>query len=344
MKLSQIVLNIKLFNNQHRLNVSWFFFCLIIIFSIFITIVSLNFINSSSPTEVGEIHQIGNNKYKYISPLLECTSPSLGDQESINLKNQITAIITDETNKNNISDAAVYIRDLNNGPWIGINAIEKFSPASLLKVPILITYLKLAEDDSNLLQKKIQIDVIDPKALDQNIVPEKEIIGGQKYTVLELLIRMISYSDNLSANTLIKNIDDQKLNKIYSDLNISIPTGGQLENFMTVVDYASFFRILYNSSYLDRDMSELALGLLTKSSFEAGLVAGLPEGTVLAHKFGERNFEGKLQLHDCGIVYIPKNNYLICVMTRGDDLSKMEKAIQVISAETYKYYSKIYKN
>ncbi|MDO8560151.1 MAG: serine hydrolase [bacterium] len=57
---------------------------------------------------------------------------------------------------------------------------------------------------------------------------------------------------------------------------------------MSVKDYASFFRILYNASYLNREQSERALGLMTKTRFRDGIIAGVPAGRPVAHKFGER--------------------------------------------------------
>jgi len=149
---------------------------------------------------------------------------------------------------------------------------------------------------------------------------------------------MITYSDNSAANALVGNVNDEILNQIYSNFNINIPTTDQPENFMTILDYSSFFRTLYNSSYLNHDMSELALKILTKSTFKNGIAGGLPKDIIVAHKFGERIIDKKSQLHDCGIVYIPRKNYLICVMTRGDDFSNMELTIQKISAEVYKAY------
>jgi hypothetical protein len=40
-----------------------------------------------------------------------------------------------------------------------------------------------------------------------------------------------------------------------------------------VIDYASFFRVLFNASYLNRKDSEKALALLTKVAFRDGLIA-----------------------------------------------------------------------
>jgi hypothetical protein len=57
-----------------------------------------------------------------------------------------------------------------------------------------------------------------------------------------------------------------------------------------------------------------------------------------SHKFGERKFldSGETQFHDCGIVYLPKKPYLLCIMTRGTDLNKATKVIKNISQAVYK--------
>ncbi|MCA9370267.1 serine hydrolase, partial [Candidatus Woesebacteria bacterium] len=86
---------------------------------------------------------------------------------------------------------------------------------------------------------------------------------------------------------------------------------------ITPIDYASVFRILYNATYLSEAMSERALALLAESSYDSGIVNGVPEGTVTANKFGIDDTEQaqqRLQLHDCGVVYDEPNPYIIsCV-------------------------------
>lgn len=96
-----------------------------------------------------------NFNYKYINPILECNSDISLNSKLIPIKESIESIINQEVSKKNITFASIYYRDLNNGPWFGINEKEYFSPASLIKVPILIAYLKKAETDPSLLQKKI---------------------------------------------------------------------------------------------------------------------------------------------------------------------------------------------
>src|SRR6185503_17380876 len=101
--------------------------------------------------------------------------------------------------------------------------------------------------------------------------------------------------------------------------------------------YASFFRILYNATYLDRHDSEEILTTLTEASFKDGLIADIPASVTVAHKFGSRKVDdaGKVQLHDCGIIYVPGKPYILCVMTQGTDFNKLADFIQSVSKLVY---------
>jgi len=158
---------------------------------------------------------------------------------------------------------------------------------------------------------------------------------GESYTVDELLRRMIAYSDNNSAALLEQTVKIDLLRQTYYDLGIRSPYAMKAEDdYISVNNYASIFRILYNASYQSKLMSEKALEYLAESAFKGGLVGGIPEGIVVAHKFGEwesgDNKEIK-QLHDCGIVYYPNHPYLLCVMTRGNSFEYLDDSIREIS-------------
>jgi len=283
---------------------------------------------------VQEVRQGG---YKYINPLLECEftqSSRLG--VAVPFGAELKRYVNDRLAEAKLSHISVYFRDLNLGPWLGVNEKENFSPASLLKVPILMGYMKMAEMDAGLMNKKLLFEG-DPEKTRQNIEPGRNIELGKEYTVNELLYRMIAYSDNHAKNLLVMHMPPETLDRVYLDLGIEIPGVRSSEDFMSVRDYASFFRVLYNASYLNKESSEKALMLLSESEFKEGLAAGVPVGVQIAHKFGERGFADSMtkQLHDCGVVYYPGNPYLLCVMTRGTDLAVQKTIIAGISKIAY---------
>ena len=292
-----------------------------------------DYLHSHQISIFSETRQHG--QYKFINPLLECESSNFSENVALEpLRNKITNLVDQLKKDQQITFASVYYRDLNNGPWIGIHEKENFSPASLIKVPLMITYFKAAENDPKLLSQTI---VATPAATEkQFVVPSLTLTPNQKYTIEELINRMIIYSDNQAYELLNNFIDNRLLVKTFSDLGVDISQGftDPAGNILSVKSYATFFRILFNASYLDKDMSEKALSLLSQVKYQDGIVRGINNSEVIvSHKFGERTYEatGEKQLHDCGIVYLPQKPYLICIMTRGNDFSKLSSSITQIS-------------
>ncbi len=273
----------------------------------------------------------------FTNPLLACgdiKSLSVGAMDA--LKSQIQTIIDNRTAAGQVSHVSVYVRDLRNGPWLGINEKESFYPASLLKVPLLLAAYKVEEAKPGFLDSQATYDgpiVGTPQLFPPKVPLEK----GTRYTIRELLRRSIAYSDNDATALIALAVGPAPALEVFTDFSIKKPEPGA-DYQMLVRTYASFFRVLYNASYLSRAHSEDALKILSQSEFADGLAAGVPEGTPIAHKFGEREGEGvgdDIQLHDCGIVYT-ENPYLICVMARGKNATGISATIAAISKAAYK--------
>lgn len=285
-----------------------------------------------------EMREVRSGGYQYINPLLECENFKQSSLQSIaSMEDKLQAYIQQIISEKKAVHVSVYYRDLNSGPWMGINEKDNYSPASLLKVPILIAALKKAETEPGFLVKKIKFEKYVDE-ISQNITDNKLIKLGNTYTIEELLFGMIAHSDNEAKDLIIANIGDELFSKVLTDIGINIAGMGPADDFVTVRDYSSFFRLLYNATYLSKPMSEKALEILSKTSFDMGIVAGIPKGTTIAHKFGERAFgdNSVKQLHDCGIIYAPNAPYLLCVMTRGDDFAKLGTVIAGVSDIVYK--------
>lgn len=281
----------------------------------------------------------------------ELTNPALNyeygksimDNQEINLEKPLQDFIQEKMYNNETNHVSIYYRNLNNGNWFGINEKELFSPASLMKLPLLLVYLKKIEKDPSVREQKLTYveDPIEAKYT-QNIEPEKKLIDQKAYTIKELLEYMIKYSDNKASILLEKNIPLDEYKKTFTDNEMTFPSfiDGKFDNNLKVVDYAKFFRILFNASYINSELSNYALWLLTQVEFKNWLVAGVDEGIKVAHKFGERGIFGQdgieqKQLHDCGIIYYPEHPYILCVMTRGYELKRLEDIVIDISKSIY---------
>lgn len=248
---------------------------------------------------------------------------------------ELAAWIDEQEQAGVVTDAAVYFRDLQNGPWFGIRESEQFLPASLFKLPVMIAVLKTEERHPAFRTEQLATRSL-PDMQNNTDDPARTLRPGVYYTIDELLFRMIAYSDNFSQDLLVKRLDAMPdadtVRSIYRDLGV-LPA--ETAQAISVKGYASLFRTLYNARYLTSDSSEHALNLLTKSDFNDGLVAGIPSGIEVAHKFGVHNVEGDRLMHDCGIVYHPVRPYLLCVMTRGDSVDVSVKFIAELSRKVF---------
>lgn len=260
------------------------------------------------------------------------------------LENNLRGLIQEEISHKAIDSASIYFRDLRGGPTLGVSADEHFIPASLLKLPLILAYFSIEEETPGLLQVKLlyQSDKIPSSEVPTGIALNysQGLTEGKTYTVKEIMKSTIVYSDNLAYYLLLDYLNNrpngtQKILRTFQELGIIDPRN-ITEEVVSTRGYASLFRMLYNVSYLNAPDSEEVLDWLSQSVFAEGLQAGIPKDIPLANKFGTRELDDmKTQLHDCGIVYYPKNPYILCVMTRGKDINELARIIATVSKLVY---------
>lgn len=282
-----------------------------------------------------EIHWAGKD-YTYISPLLACTSTDTTSEGDIRkIQDDLKQYISDQKKSGQAQDIGLYFRDLAVDRSVEIDGKLTFSPGSLLKVPIMMSVYKQTETRPGFFDEKVLFATSTKgNTLSQEVPPANPIRIGAEYSVKELVQHMVGSSDNNATILLYNKLGTDAVNNTFTELGLPGPalTG---DYGISVHDYAMFFRVLYNSTYLTYRESEDALHTLTKSDFKNGLVAGVPENVEVAHKFGERELESYDQLHDCGIVYAKNHPYLLCVMTRGSNLTNLASVIAGISQIVY---------
>jgi beta-lactamase class A len=268
------------------------------------------------------------------------------------LQKDLEKMVAELTKSGALEKASIYFKDLKSGQWIDIGPQEKFYTASLGKIPIMIAYFRLAESDPAILQKKIYYPGGNDLNQQQEIQPTAPVVAGTSYTTQELIEKMIWYSDNNAANLLTSNIDQGLLRSVYNDLEIPILDNVTTDNldYMTTKNFSLFFRVLYNATYLSREYSEKALEVLTGTDFNKGILAGIPAGTTVSHKFGltsvaRNGLINERELHECGIVYHSRHPYFVCVMTRSSSsLPVIEQSLKNISEEIFRTVDSDYKS
>jgi beta-lactamase class A len=283
-------------------------------------------------------------RYRYVNATFACgVQPVIGKGGYVALRSRLVTLGQAEVAAGRASAISVYFRDLRNGPVFGINELATFAPASLLKLPLAIAFLNAEENLPGFIERRVTYSGgLEPPV--QTIPTKANVQAGHEYTLATLLRNTLEYSDNVSYLILrqyIRGIDggEPLFRQTYQELGI-IPPDGMMDQTVNVQGYASLLRQLYNATYLRPDLSELALSWLARSDFRDALVAGVPAGVAVAHKFGERaatDGSGRplVEFHDCGIVYYPGNPYLLCVMTRGEELPELIEIVRGISQRVY---------
>ena len=256
---------------------------------------------------------------------------------------KVDALVQEKIDDENASSVSVYFRDLDNGNWFGIREDEKFSPEIQLKIPILIAYFRWSEDNPLVLRKRIPFRGVGVPPAPRYLRSPKPLETGSEYAVNDLLFRMIAYGDNDAYTLLLANLPPAYLHKIAKDLYVNYDpevTGDSL----TLSAYASYFRVLFNASYLSEEMSEKALRYLARSVFRDGMASGIPPDIDIASKAGERiikfvdnegNPAESIQLHEFGIIYHPERPFLLGITARGSDFQDLARVIRDITKLVY---------
>ncbi len=285
-----------------------------------------------------------NKTFPFLNDEIDCQNFDDVANQVENLHSDIAKTIDGEKANGHIIRASVFYRDLNTKRWFGINDMDDYYPASLLKLPVALIYYKIAELQPGIFdeQLKIPTDGEDPTNSDQNYPPASPLVPGKEYPIGEMLKSMLIYSDNAPFSILTETAKSYST-QVLTDLGVTVPPAGSADGDWKVTprSFAAIFRTLYNSSYLNTKYSNQVLDMLSQSTFTQGIVSGVPSGVKVAHKFGEAtgiNTDGSVHSHtlnDCGIVYKPNNPFIVCVMTEGSDFSQQEKIIQEITKSAY---------
>lgn len=278
-------------------------------------------------------------EYDLLAPNRRCNDAlEFGEWDYEPMREQLSDQVAAWRSAGVVSEMSIYFRDLTNGPRFRIGEYAGFQPASLSKVPVMIALLHEADLDPAVLEKTLSFS--GSLNVNDNVdEPSETIRPNTEYTVRELIEKMIVYSDNYSYKVLVKDMNESPPVLAYltfRDLNVQRMMTAPNADVVSILPYGDLFAVLYNTGYLTRASSQYALGLLSQSTFAEGLVAGVPKGTVVAHKFGRRVLDGADdQLHDCGIVYHPAATYVLCVMTSSSDYQAQKRAIAEVSRVVY---------
>lgn len=234
---------------------------------------------------------------------------------------------------------SLYFEYLPTGTTIGVNEKKEFHAASLFKLPVVMAYYHYKDrlnkkDDPEVTIGKDQVDKEFGDLWKKGV--------GYKLKASEAVDLALIESDNTAAKLIVPLIDKQDFDAVYEGLDIDLNSDNN-GAILTAKNYSSILKALYFSSVISMDSSEEILDTLTKTKFPDKLVSGVPTSVTVAHKIGDYNDEsGNEAFMDCGIVYVPRRPYMLCMLSISDEQVARER-MRMLSKTVYDYVSSVKK-
>lgn len=231
----------------------------------------------------------------------------------------------------------IYFEYLTTGSSIGVNDQMEVEIGSLGKVPAVMAVYKDIEDRELTLETKV---IVEERHINNLFGSLWKKGAGTQLTVDEAIRIALIESDNTAINVLLDKIDEEIQYAVFDELDLPKETIGAFP-VMSPKSYASVFRNLYLSSYLEYQHSNAILETLTKTDFNDKLPSGLPRGVEMSHKIGVfTQPDGQTVYNDCGIVYVPERPYILCVMAAADENTARQEMI-AYSKMVYSYVAQV---
>jgi beta-lactamase class A len=233
----------------------------------------------------------------------------------------------------------IYFAYLNNSSWVGRGEKELITAASTVKVPLAMAVMRAVEQGEFKLTDSYTLEELD---LDDRFGQLYQAGPDNEFTLEELMRIMLVNSDNTAMNALFnvfKRIGvETPLTDVYTAMGWDYPPrpGDLLQYVKINLKYLSnMFLSLYNAQYVSDIHSNQILDYLSQSPFDNQLVAGVPKDVLVSHKIGVSTDD--MTYTDCGIVYAPNRNYILCVSSQGVPQETAAKFIVAISKAAYNF-------
>jgi len=240
-------------------------------------------------------------------------------------------------------ELGLVIKDLGTGRTILRDPDRPFPSASMVKVPIMAACLKAVEEGQITLEEVLRLKRTD-KVRGSGIL--RAAPAGTPVTVEKLLELMITDSDNTAANMLIDLLGFDYIGQAFRELGLERTNlsrkmmdfrsrANGVENYTTPRDMAGILEKMYRGTCVSSHVAEKCLAVLKEQKVNDRIPRYLPRKTLVAHKTG---LEHKV-CHDAGIVFAPRGDLLICVLTEGNTGAIIAKRmIARIASRVYKLY------
>ncbi|HEY7058843.1 MAG TPA: serine hydrolase [Vicinamibacterales bacterium] len=274
-----------------------------------------------------------------------------GSSTDPTLKERVMTIVA-----NSDAEVAVAFRTLDGRHELFLDPDQPFHAASTMKVPVMIELFRQAEAGRLSLDEPLPIrnefhSIVDGSVykLDAGDDSDSEVYEaiGKTLTLRRLCELMITLSSNFATNLLIERLGVENIRQTVTRLGadgMQVLRGVEddkafekgLNNTTTARGLLILLEKIATGHAVDQTADAEMLAILKRQHFNNAIPAGLPSGTVVAHKTGNIT---KIH-HDAAIVY-GSHPYVLVVLVRGvADERRSAEIIASISREVWTAASK----
>ena len=240
------------------------------------------------------------------------------------------------------AEVAVALRTLDGRDQLMIRPNDSFHAASTMKVPVMIELFRQARLGFFKLDDRLPVvnqfrSIADNSfySLDPDDDSEVELYKavGQPRTYRELCEAMITVSSNLATNILITRLGVERVQQTSLELGamgMNVRRGVEddkayqlgLNNTTSAGALLTLLHAIATGAAISPEDSREMVEILKRQTLNDAIPAGLPAGTVVAHKTGSIT---RIQ-HDAAIVY-GSRPYVLVVLVRGIEDAKASAAL-----------------
>lgn len=239
--------------------------------------------------------------------------------------------------------AAVVVRDLRRGDAIYLNKDVVFPAASLIKLPILVELYRQAEEGTLTLADTLTLR---DRHREEGSGILRYCAAGTAWSLGELARLMIVKSDNTATTLLLERVGMENVNRRLRGLGLTrtrirrnvldlAARDRGLENTTTAYEMMRLLELIHRQRAAGPAACQAMLQTLLAQEYNDRIPRLLPAGTPVAHKTGTMH---RLE-HDVGIVFVPGQEFVICVLVSGLEEAPGERLIGSVAKRAYDYFA-----
>jgi beta-lactamase class A len=234
--------------------------------------------------------------------------------------------------------AGVYVRDLEGDFGYGVRPDEEFFTASTIKLPVMVAVYRKVDEGELSYSQMIEIKEEDWAAGAGWLQWER---AGTRQTVGDLLLLMMTQSDNVATNALVRTVGGaDHVNEVarslgaqntllYQKVSSERAAIPQLDNRSTPRDMATMLQKIADGEAASDESCGYMIELMNLNELDWWLDAGLPANIYAANKAGWL-YE---VYDDVGIVKAGDRPYVVAIMSKygSGDVDKGQVLIEELS-------------